>query len=278
MAGPRAPETLAVEASIASQAEAAASQASAPAPVLVGEAGGDSESGGLPPVYRTVPPTRAFTLDYRVERGDESGTGQFSFELDAKGRYRAQFRGVAGGKALSNSISRGSFDVAGLAPQRMTEMQQNLDVRAVNFQRDKGVITFSSSTRGYSLYDGAQDRVSLLLQLAAIAEAQPGGLRAGQRIRLQVASPRGQAAEWAFEVTGDQRIEPNGTPIDTVHLQREPAQPYDQRVEVWLARGARHLPVGLRFTPVPGRESTAYWLSGPLPAPGGPPADGGGKP
>jgi hypothetical protein len=127
------------------------------------------------------------------------------------------------------------------------------------------VISYSGSTRSVGLFDGAQDRVSLMLQLAAIAQGQPGGLQAGQRIRLQVANARGQADDWWFEVGGRERIEPAGTPIDTVHLTREPTQPYDQRIELWLAPAAGHLPVGLRFTPVPGKESTAYWLQGRLP-------------
>jgi len=264
-AGPRPPETLAVEEGAAAAqvtAEAAAS-AGAPTPSLVGAA--DSDSGGPPPVYRTLPPAKAFSLDYRLEHGDEAGVGRLSFEPDAKGHYRAQFYGVTGNRALMDWISSGGFDSAGVAPQRMVERQHGTEVRAVNFQRDQGVISFSSSTRTIGLFDGAQDRVSLLLQLSAIAEAQPGGLRAGQRLRLQVANARGQAVDWWFDVTGDERIEPSGVPINTVHLQREPAQPYDQRVELWLAREAGHLPVGVRFTPVPGKESTAYWLNGHLP-------------
>ena len=262
LAGPRPPEY--VTGTGPETDEPAPSAPAAPAPGLVGDAG--SDSGGPPPVYRTVQPTQPFKLDYRVERGDDAGVGALAFELDPSGHYVARFFGVIDKKALVDLASRGGFDSAGLAPQRMAERSRGMDVRAANFQRDRGVISFSSSTRSYSLFDGAQDRVSVLLQLMAIAEAQPGGLRPGQQIRLQVASPRGQAGEWMFEVLGDEQIEPNGAPIATVHLRREPIQPYDQRVEVWLAREAGHLPVGLRFTQVPGKESTAYWLSGRLPA------------
>jgi uncharacterized protein DUF3108 len=260
MAGPRAPESVAGTEPLPPEPPAPA----APVPGLVN--GANLGAGSPPPVYLTVRPAQAFKLDYRLERGDEAGVGQLSLELEPGGRYVARFFGVIDNKPLTDWISRGGFNSAGVAPQRMVERQRGSEVRAVNFQRDQGVISFSSSTRAVMLFDGAQDRVSLLLQLVAIAEAQPDGLHAGQRIRMQVANGRGQTVDWVFDVLGDERIEPQGTPIEAVHLQREPTQPYDQRVEVWLARHAGHLPVGLRFTPVPGKESTAYWLQGALPA------------
>jgi hypothetical protein len=149
----------------------------------------------------------------------------------------------------------------------MTERLRGVDAAAINFQRDQGVITFSSSSRAIALYPGAQDRLSAIFQLAAIAQAQPGGLTSGQHIRMQVAGLRGVADDWDFEVVGDEVVQPNGAPIPVVHLKRDPVAPYDLRVEVWLAREAGHLPVGLRYTPVPGRFSEGFWLSSALPAP-----------
>jgi Protein of unknown function (DUF3108) len=264
-AGPLAPEGVA--GTEASAAEPAASTAAAPSPGSVAGAQAD-DGGGVPPIYATQLPAAPFRLDYRVEQGDDAGIGQLSFELVDDGRqYRARLYGAAGGKPLVDWVSSGGFDTAGVAPQRMVERQRGVDARAVNFQRDQRIVSFSSSTRATALYGGAQDRVSLLLQLMAIARAEPGGLHAGQHLRLQVAGSRGQAAQWVFQVVGDERLEPAGTPIATVHLVREPAQPYDQRVDVWLAREAGHLPVGLRFTQVPSRApSEAFWLAGPLPA------------
>ncbi|MGM9491899.1 DUF3108 domain-containing protein [Ideonella sp. YS5] len=264
-AGALAPE--AVAGTEPAPAEDAASAPAAPVPGPVASAQAPEDGGGHPPLYTSQPPTRAFKLEYRIERGDEAGTGSFSLEFLPDGEYRARLAGAIGNKALMDWVSRGRVDAAGIAPLRMVERQRGVEVRAVNFQRDKGVISFSGSTRALSLFAGAQDRVSLLLQLAAIAQAQPGGLQAGQSLRLQVANARGQATEWVFEVLGEERVEPHGTPLRAVHLQREPTQPYDQRVEVWLAPEAGHLPVGLRFTQVPGRASEAFWLSSPLPAP-----------
>jgi len=264
-AGPLAPEAVAGTQSV--PPDEAASAPTAPVPGTVASAQASDDGGGRPPIYTTQRPEQSFKLDYRIERGDDAGTGQLSYELRTGGVFTVRFSGEVKGKAVTDWVSRGFFNAAGFAPQRMVERNRGVETRAVNFQREEGVITFSSSSRAFALYPGAQDRTSVLLQLVAIAQAEPGGLRAGQRIRMQVAGLRGAVDEWTFDVVGDERVEPNGTPIPVVHLQREPTQPYDQRVEVWLAREAGHLPVGLRFTQVPGRGSEAYWLTSPLPAP-----------
>jgi hypothetical protein len=266
-AGPRPPES-ATGAETPEPDEAASADAAAapvPGPVAGAQANDD---GGAPPVYTTERPTHSFRVDYRVEHGDEEGVGQLTVELQDEGRqYRARlYGGTGGGRQVLDWVSRGGFDRAGIAPQRMVERQRGIDQRAVNFQRDQGIVSFSISTRAMALHPGAQDRLSVLLQLMAIAEAEPGGLRAGQRLRMQVALPHGQSGDWRFEVVGNERITPAGTPIETVRLVREPTQPYDQRIEVWLARDAGHLPVGLRFTQVPSRGApAAFWLYGPLP-------------
>ncbi|MFO1340540.1 MAG: DUF3108 domain-containing protein [Burkholderiaceae bacterium] len=269
LAGPLAPEAVSgseLDLERAAAAATAASSPGAPVPGLVPGAGHDD--GGSPlPVYATLLPTQPFRLDYRIERGDEAGIGQLSLDFEKNGDYRARFAGSMGDKPLQDWVSTGRFDRAGVAPRRMVERQRMVELRALNFQRDQGVISQSSSVRAWALAEGAQDRVSLLLQLMAVAQAQPEGLSAGQRIRLQVGFVRGEPGEWVFDVVGREKLEPNGTPIDTVHLVREPERPYDLRMDVWLARQAGHLPVGLRLAQVPGRgDPVAYWLAGPLPA------------
>lgn len=269
-AGPRAPEQV----SDTDESQAEAPTAAAAAPVLVAEASASSASaaaGGneparLPPVYLTQLPSRGFRLEYRVERGELRGYGQFRVDLQEDGQYRAELQAEDGQRMVMDWVSRGRLDTAGVAPQRLVERQRGKDARAVNFQRDQGIISFSGSSRALGLLPGAQDRASLLLQLMAIARAQPGGLQAGQELRLQVANTRGLAGEWRFEVAGDETIDHRGARLPTVRLVREPTQPYDQRVEVWLARDAGHLPVGLRLTTLPGREPVSLWLANPLPA------------
>ncbi|MFZ5548427.1 MAG: DUF3108 domain-containing protein [Pseudomonadota bacterium] len=274
-AGPRPPEQ--VSGTEDSPVEAPAATAPT-APLLVADASARSASdaaagndiGRPSPVYQTQLPARGFRLEYRVERGGTHGVGWFRVDFEEDGQYRAELQAEDGQRMVMDWVSRGRLDTAGVAPQRMVERQKGKDARAVNFQRDQGVISFSGSSRALALQTGAQDRASVLLQLMGIARAQPGGLQVGQEVRLQVANARGQAGEWRFEVAGEEAVDHRGARLPTVRLVREPTQPYDQRIEVWLAREAGYLPAGLRLTTLPGREPVSLWLANPLPALDGP--------
>jgi Protein of unknown function (DUF3108) len=121
------------------------------------------------------------------------------------------------------------------------------------------------------LQAGAQDRLSWMVQLSAIAAAGaldrvPDG--AGE-IVLQVVGARGASARWRFVVaSGETLVGPNGeTP--TVRLVREPQHLYDLRIEVWLAPSRGWWPLRLRQTQVPGGEPTEWRLIDEAPAPAG---------
>jgi hypothetical protein len=137
--------------------------------------------------------------------------------------------------------SRGGFDSAGIAPERFVAQGRRRSARAVNFQRDAGKITFSGPTIEHPLAAGAQDRLSWMVQLAAIAQARTPAV--GERIVMQVAGPRGDADAWLFEVLGAAVLETDAGPVQALHLVREPRRRHDTRVEVWLDPGRHHLPV-----------------------------------
>ncbi|HSI57391.1 MAG TPA: DUF3108 domain-containing protein [Ideonella sp.] len=219
-------------------------------------------AGTPPPVYPTEPPLNR-TLDYRVVRGPASGLGQLRWEATPSAYTLSLQASVAGGPVL-DWTSTGGFDSAGLAPQRMVERQREREVHAVNFQRDKQLISFSGPSRVEPLLRGAQDRLSWLIQLAAVVQAQRATLKEGDTLRFQVASPRGDVDEWVFTLMGIAPLEVAGMRWGALKLVREPQRPYDQRVEVWLAPVASYLPLALTLTTVPGGVPLELWLTGGL--------------
>jgi hypothetical protein len=107
-----------------------------------------------------------------------------------------------------------------------------------------------------------QDRVSWLLQLAAILEAGPALGREGARIVMWVVGARGDAARWTLEARGAEALElPAGRVERALAFVREPKRPYDLRAEAWLDPQRAHLPVRLRFTGQPGGEVTEFLLA-----------------
>lgn len=216
------------------------------------------------PVYATRVPL-AGLLRYRAERGASSGAAELAW-APGPADYLLTLQVTLSGGLPVDWRSRGSFDRDGLSPLRMVERQKQRDRHAVNFQRDKGLVSFAGTSQVVPLWRGAQDRLSVLVQLGAIAQAWPGALAVGAQVHLQVAMPRGDVDEWAFTLAGFETLEMDGQRQPVQRWVREPARPYDQRVEVWLAPTVAELPVGLRWTTVPGGEPLSLWRADLPPA------------
>lgn len=257
-ADPDAPGTPAlppVAAPLAAQAEAgAASAASAAAPA--------QDAGGVdPPRYpASVPP--AATLHYRFQRGGQSGEGQLVWRPDGE-RYELLLQGLARGTEALGWSSRGRVGELGLEPERFVARRRGRDSMAVNFERSApGHITFSGPALALPLLPGVQDRVSWMVQLAAIVHADASLTMAGRQISLWVVGPRADAEVWTFTTQAHDRDTPPAPGLaDTVHLVREPRRPYDVRAEVWLDTASHHLPVRVRLRVQPSGESTEFVLT-----------------
>jgi len=70
-----------------------------------------------------------------------------------------------------------------------------------------------------------------------------------------------QAAEARLAASGAEPLAlPAGPVSAALRLVREPARPYDQRIEVWLDPARAHLPVQVRLQTVPGpQDATTEW-------------------
>ena len=198
------------------------------------------------PVYSTVVPAST-DVRYELRRGARSGHGELSWRRD-ESRYEASLEGKLDGREALRWTSRGGVDGAGVAPERFTAQGRGRGTRAVNFQRDVGKITYSGPTVEHPLPAGAQDRLSWLVQLAAICAADPHRMTSGEQIILYVTGAGGEADIWVFVVAGADAVVTPGGSVDAVHLKREPRRPYDTRAEVWLEPARSWLPARLRLS------------------------------
>lgn len=215
--------------------------------------------GGEPlPTYATRLPPGA-TLQYTVLR-DAPGRGGVQAEL----RWRPDGENYTLTMGLANTgwASVGALDAHGLAPERHVETRRGRELRATNFQRQAGRITFSGPQIDYPLLPGSQDRLSWMLQLAGVMAADPALAETGREVQLFVAGVRGDAGVWTFTVTGSETAElPAGRVQGSVHLHREPQRPYDTRVDVWLDPARHHLPVRLRLQNRGEGDATEFLLA-----------------
>jgi hypothetical protein len=202
------------------------------------------------PVYPTrIPPPALLTYDLR--RGMFSGTGALSWRPEGD-RYSARLEGRIAGLTVLEWSSEGRFDRAGLAPDRYVDRRRTGSRQAANFQREAGKVSYSGPSIEHPLVPGAQDRLSWMLQIAAIARARPEAIAEAATISMWVSGARGDGDVWTFRSKGVQPLELAGTAVTTVKLQRLPREPYDTRVEVWLDPERGYLPVRARLTS--GRE------------------------
>lgn len=231
------------------------SEASAPAvtaqaaPEIVKVAASAATTGGDDepvPVYRTQMPQSA-TLHYAMRRGMLSGSGELQWK-PAGERYELRLDGRVAGVHVLTETSIGLIDAHGLAPLRFTDTRVRRGTSAANFQRDKGKITYSGPQAEYALLPGSQDRLSWMMQLAAVLNAQPGLAVPGGRVIFFVSGAHGDAETWIFRSSGADTVSSEAGPLAAVKFTREPRKAYDRTVEIWLAPARQHLPVRARFT------------------------------
>jgi hypothetical protein len=200
------------------------------------------------------------TLDYRVQ-----GTARgMAFEAQAQlrwqpggGRYLAEWTVALPLVGRRSQRSEGALNATGLAPERYAEQARG--ERAAHFDPAGGRIRFSANTPDALLQAGAQDRLSVCLQLAGLLAAAPERYPPGSHISVQTAGVR-EAEDWVWDVVGDEPLPVAGRPLAALKLERLPRRPYDTRIELWLAPALGHLPARLRITQANG-DVADQWLS-----------------
>lgn len=125
--------------------------------------------GQPPPVYPTrVPPP--VVLNYSLRMNEQVGQARLVWQHQ-DGRYQLSLSAWGPGGPWLEQRSEGGFDAAGLAPERFIDRRRGRGWRSANFQRERGLISFSGPRQSYPAWPGAQDRLSWIAQLAAIMAA-----------------------------------------------------------------------------------------------------------
>jgi hypothetical protein len=203
-----------------------------------------------------------FRWTYALRRGAMSGQAELSLKRPGAG-YELELKGNVLGMEVLGMTSRGSVAAQGFMPERFVDRRRGKDRLAANFDHAAGRITYSGPPVTQPLLPGAQDRLSWMVQLAAIIDAAPERYPVGSRVALSVSGARGDVDTWSFIVQGRQRLTlPGGAVTDAVRLTREPRRPYDTQVETWLDPAQHHLPVRARLTVLPGGETLELSLAG----------------
>ena len=144
-----------------------------------------------------------------------------------------------------SQTSAGQMGVTGLLPTRFGD--QFRQEQAAHFDRAKGMLIYSANTPSQAIEEGAQDRVSLFVQLAGAMAGTPSLRADGQQFGFQVVSAK-QAEVWTFAVLGPEKIKLPLGEIDSLKIHRIPRNEYDQKLELWLSPAYGYVPARLRIT------------------------------
>lgn len=146
------------------------------------------------------------------------------------------------------SRSMGSTGVVGpegLAPIRFSDKSRT-EV-AAHFDPDKGQVSFSANTPAVPWIKGAQDRVSVFIQLGGMLAGNPAAFPVGSTLSMYTVGPR-DADIWTFLVEAEEKLALPFGELATVKLTRQPRREFDQKVEVWYAPSLGYLPVRNKIT------------------------------
>ena len=141
--------------------------------------------------------------------------------------------------------STGQLGAQGLEPTRFGDKVKS-EV-AAHFDRDTNKVTFSANTPDVTLLAGAQDQLSIFVQLAAMLAGEPQGFARGSTLAFQAVGPR-SADTWVFTVGAMDKLTLPGGDLQALHLWRDPSGEYDPKTEIWLAPDLGYLPVRIRLT------------------------------
>jgi hypothetical protein len=155
--------------------------------------------------------------------------------------------------------SHGQIDAFGLAPEQYIEKRGRRAEDITIFNRAAKQIAFTKTPATLTLPDGAQDRFSVVMQLASLVRGDPNAYQPGVTREFFVAdSDSGQI--WPITTIGDETVRARGGFTVARHFMRLPRQEGDKRrIDVWLAPALGWLPVRIVQTEPNGTQFELVW-------------------
>lgn len=141
--------------------------------------------------------------------------------------------------------SAGQITPEGLAPKRFGDKVRS-EV-AAHFERDKGKVIFSANTPSVDLQPGAQDQLSIFMQIASLLAGDPTRYPVGSAFEMQAVGGR-DADTWRFVIESEETLALPGGEQKALRIKRPARQEHDITVELWLAPALGYLPARIRLT------------------------------
>jgi hypothetical protein len=155
--------------------------------------------------------------------------------------------------------SDGRIDAFGLAPERYIEKRGRRTPDVTTFDRGAKRIGFTRTDATQALPDGAQDRFSMIMQLASLVRGDPDAYKSGVTRAFYVADDD-SAEVWPIETIGDESVRTAEGFVPARHFMRLPRREGDRRrIDVWLAPSLGWMPARIVQTEPNGSQFELVW-------------------
>ncbi|MFM0069777.1 DUF3108 domain-containing protein [Paraburkholderia sediminicola] len=155
--------------------------------------------------------------------------------------------------------SHGRIDAFGLAPDQYVEKRGRRPEDVAIFNRTDKNIAFTRTPTTLPLPDGAQDRFSMVMQLASLVRGDPAAYKPGVTRQFFVVD-NNSGENWPVETIGDETIRTAQGYLETRHFKRLPRHDGDlRRIDVWLAPSLGWLPARIMQTEPNGTQFELVW-------------------
>jgi hypothetical protein len=193
------------------------------------------------------------------------GEAKLIWQQDGE-KYALEFS-VSSFVELLNYKSTGTMASQGLMPIDFYDKTGFKSTVAAHFVYAQNKITFSTTPTETTLIAGAQDRNSILLQIAGMLAADPARYMPGTTFSIQTVSAR-EAEPWLFTMNEPETLNLETESHIALRLTRNPRREFDRKIELWFAPAMNYLPVRYRQTESNGDYQDLVWKSTqPLPNP-----------
>lgn len=200
------------------------------------------------------PPSATLSYD-ALMNGVRNQTGELHW-VNANGHYQLKVSVPILFLGTFDFISEGGFDANGIAPTRYVERRGRRAEYVTDFHRDgTPTLSFSRSGKSVPLAPGAQDRFSVMMQLASLARGNPERYtKVGVTHEITVVDTD-SSETWPVQYVGKETLSTPQGYVETRHFTRLPRHDGDKRrVDIWLAPALNWMPVRVKQVEPSGNE------------------------
>ena len=216
-----------------------------PAPPAVGATDGGAAPAAAPLPPAQLPPSARLRYDVagQIKGFNYSASGRLDWFQDGS-TYEATLEVSAFLLGSIVQTSTGRLSTTGLAPDRFIDKRRK--EKSAEFDHQSQRIRYSSNAKVDTLLAGAQDQVSISLQLGGLLNANPQYTE-GQTLSLPV-SGASSSETWRFDIGPETTLDLPAGPMLTRLLTRQARRKGDKTVQIWLAPTLENLPVRIRIS------------------------------